>query len=115
MQIGSYYSFKSDGLLFWLVQTSQLDSLTLKSTYVDEDIYNDTKRLSDGVFCLLPLAFVVGTIAAFATGRNRAWAWASSLSLMVIILVPLRVPDLGLSVASEVEGEHGAILVRHAG
>ena len=84
VEIGSYYS--SNQTVWFSLSNISVDSLTVEIEYVDEDIYNDTMGLSDGVFCLLPLAFVVGTIVAFIRG-NRAFGFGmlTSLSLMVIL------------------------------
>lgn len=84
VEIGSYYS--SNQTLWFSLSNISVDSLTVEIEYVDEDIYNDTMGLSDGVFCFLPLAFVVGTIVAFVRG-NRAFGFGmlTSLSLMVIL------------------------------
>lgn len=84
VEIGSYYS--SNRTVWFSLSNISVDSLTVEIEYVDEDIYNDTMGLSDGVFCFLPLAFVVGTIVAFVRG-NRAFGFGmlTSLSLMVIL------------------------------
>ena len=84
VEIGSY--FVSNQTLWFSLSNISADSLTVEIEYVDEDIYNDTTGLSDGVFCFLPLAFVVGTIVAFVRG-NRAFGFGmlTSLSLMVIL------------------------------
>ena len=84
VEIGSYYS--SNQTVWFSLSNISVDSLTVEIEYVDEDIYNDTMGLSDGVFCFLPLAFVVGTIVAFVRG-NRAFGFGmlTSLSLMVIL------------------------------
>ena len=84
VEIGSYSP--SNQTVWFSLSNISVDSLTVEIEYVDEDIYNDTTGLSDGVFCLLPLAFVVGTIVAFVRG-NRAFGFGmlTSLSLMVIL------------------------------
>ena len=84
VEIGSY--FVSNQTVWFSLSNISVDSLTVEIEYVNEDIYNDPGGLSDGVFCLVPLAFVVGTIVAFARG-NRAFGFGmlTSLSLMVIL------------------------------
>ena len=84
VEIGSY--FVSNQTLWFSLSNISADRLTVEIEYVDEEIYEDVGGLSDGVFCLLPLAFVVGTIVAFVRG-NRAFGFGmlTSLSLMVIL------------------------------
>jgi len=84
VEIGSYFS--SNQTLWFSLSNISADRLTVEIEYVDEEIYEDVGGLSDGVFCLLPLAFVVGTIVAFVRG-NRAFGFGmlTSLSLMVIL------------------------------
>ena len=84
VEIGSYSP--SNQTVWFSLSNISVDSLTVEIEYVDEDIYNDTGGLSDGVFCLLPLAFVVGTIVAFVRGnRSFGYGMLTSLALMVIL------------------------------
>ena len=85
VEIGSY--FPSNQTVWFSLSNISVDSLTVEIEYVDEDIYNDTMGLSDGVFCLLPLAFVVGTIVAFVRG-NRAFGYGMLTSLALMVILP---------------------------
>jgi hypothetical protein len=85
VEVGSY--FESNQTVWFSLSNISVDSLTVEIEYVDEDIYNDTTGLSDGVFCLLPLAFVVGTIVAFVRG-NRAFGFGMLTSLGLMVVLP---------------------------
>ena len=85
VEIGSY--FVSNQTVWFSLSNISVDSLTVEIEYVDEDIYNDPGGLSDGVFCLLPLAFVVGTIVAFVRG-NRAFGFGMLTSLSLMLILP---------------------------
>jgi hypothetical protein len=85
VEIGSYSP--SNQTVWFSLSNITVDSLTVEIEYVDEDIYNDTTGLSDGVFCLLPLAFVVGTIVAFFRG-NRAFGFGMLTSLGLMVVLP---------------------------
>ena len=86
VEIGSYYS--SNRTVWFSLSNISVDSLTVEIEYVNEDIYNDTGGLSDGVFCLLPLTFVIGTIVAFVRG-NRAFGFGMLTSLSLMVILPL--------------------------
>ena len=86
VEIGSY--FVSNQTLWFSLSNISVDSLTVEIEYVNEDIYNDTGGLSDGVFCLLPLTFVIGTIVAFVRG-NRAFGFGMLTSLSLMVILPL--------------------------
>ena len=86
VEIGSYYS--SNRTVWFSLSNISVDSLTVEINYVNEDIYNDTGGLSDGVFCLLPLTFVIGTIVAFVRG-NRAFGFGMLTSLSLMVILPL--------------------------
>ncbi len=85
VEIGSYSP--SNQTVWFSLSNITVDSLTVEIEYVDEDIYNDTTGLSNGVFCLLPLAFVVGTIVAFVRG-NRAFGFGMLTSLGLMVVLP---------------------------
>lgn len=85
VEIGSY--FVSNQTLWFSLSNISVDSLTVEIEYVNEEIYNDTTGLSDGVFCFLPLAFVVGTIVAFVRG-NRAFGFGMLTSLGLMVILP---------------------------
>ena len=85
VEIGSYFS--SNQTLWFSLSDISADSLTVQIEYVDEEIYDDVGGLSDGVFCLLPLVFVVGTIVAFVRG-NRAFGFGMLTSLGLMVILP---------------------------
>ena len=61
-----------------------------KMGYTEDDrvliTHEDDMGFSDGVFCLLPLAIIAGTVAAFVRGnRGLGFGMLTSLGLMVLI------------------------------
>ena len=83
-EIGSF--FPSNQTLWFSLWNASTDSLLVEIEYVNEEYYEDDMGFSDGVFCLLPLAFIAGTVAAFVRGnRGLGFGMLTSLGLMVLI------------------------------
>ena len=84
-QIGSF--FPSNQTLWFSLSDASADSLQIEIEYVKETRYEDSMHFSDVVFCLLPLAIVAGTVAAFVRG-NRALGFGLLTSIGLMIFLP---------------------------
>lgn len=88
-EIGTYYP--SNNTVYFVLENVEINRINLYVEYVD---INEMDRAESGLdigeflFCLLPIAYVVGTIAAFVKG-NKALAYGLLTALPAgIVLFP---------------------------
>ena len=89
-EIGTYYP--GNNTVYFVLENVEINRINLYVEYVD---INEMDRAESGLdigdflFCLLPIAYVVGTIAAFVKG-NKALAYGLLTALPVgIVLFPV--------------------------
>ena len=83
-EIGSFSP--SNQTLWFSLWNASTDSLLVEIEYVNEEFYEGGMGFSEGLFCLLPLAFIAGTVVAFVRGnRGLGFGMLTSLGLMVVL------------------------------
>lgn len=85
VEIGSFYS--SNQTLWFSLWNASAEILEVEIEYVDEEFYVGGTGFYEGAFCLLPLAFIVGAVAAFVRG-NRGLGFGMFTSLVLMALLP---------------------------
>lgn len=89
-EIGTYYP--GNGTVYFVLENAEISRINLYVEYVDIDALDRVESgidIVDFLFCLLPAAYIVGTIAAFVKG-NKALAYGLLTALPVgVVLVPV--------------------------
>jgi len=86
-EIGTYYP--SNNTVYFVLENVEVNSLYLYVEYVDFaelDSAESGTDIGEFLFCLLPIAYVAGTIAAFVKGNNAlAYGLLTALPLGFVI------------------------------
>jgi hypothetical protein len=86
-EIGTYYP--SNNTVYFVLENVEINRLYLYVEYADVDAYNGAESgtdIGEFLFCLLPIAYVAGTIAAFVKGNNAlAYGLLTALPLGFVI------------------------------
>ncbi len=74
-EIGTYYP--TNNTVYFVLENVEINQINFYVEYVDADMYNEADSgtdIGEFLFCLLPIAYVAGIIAAFVKG-NKALAY----------------------------------------
>lgn len=89
-EIGQYYP--NNGTVYFVLDNAEANRINLFVEFYDRDVgdeYESNGLISDLLFCLLPIGYLVGTIAAFVKG-NKALGYGLLAALPFgIVFIPL--------------------------